>query len=353
MYVEIQRPLNVVGVVCFILPIDGTGCVRESWSLSFEHVLAMGEMTMLPGFGSVSVAALGCVSTNWHAHSLWRPAHRSSTDGTFHALKRAVDDNPLDLPICEDGEAGETMSAHVANQLDAMESAQSPIRLDNMASSEVNEWWQDRYEMSQKKMVELVRSLKYKYQALLSNEQKENQSLVEQIDRIMKDRVSENRSEGGPALQLKVPASGESLPRWSRWFLSDGASGDNGGVGLSVAQIAEGLAYAGIQLVSSHLGVGRIVVPPEKLEAYLDNPTAYIASLCNVSEAVYRNWRIHYNAPTCRAMVGGHLCTKPIKRVDSPANFVHGVSDCCADHKPQADQSSAKKQAASKPRKAS
>ncbi|GAC1033789.1 hypothetical protein thsps21_46180 [Pseudomonas sp. No.21] len=99
-------------------------------------------------------------------------------------------------------------------------------------------------------------------------------------------------------------------------------------------QILERLARLGVVFVVYHPGAGHLTIPLQDVARYQDNPLAYAASKCFVSEAQYRQWLAHYQQPTCEAALpSGERCSMPIDRVDSPSRFVAGDSNCCARHK--------------------
>ncbi len=98
-------------------------------------------------------------------------------------------------------------------------------------------------------------------------------------------------------------------------------------------QILERLARLGVVFVVYHPGAGHLTIPLQDVARYQDNPLAYAASKCFVSEAQYRQWLAHYQQPTCEAALpSGERCSMPIDRVDSPSRFVAGDSNCCARH---------------------
>ncbi|WP_263141656.1 chromosome partitioning protein ParA [Pseudomonas sp. RIT-PI-AD] len=103
---------------------------------------------------------------------------------------------------------------------------------------------------------------------------------------------------------------------------------------LSGDQILERLAKLGVVFVVYHPGAGHLTIALQDIARYQDNPLAYAAAKCFVSEAQYRQWLGHYQQPTCEAALpGGERCAMPIDRVDSPSRFVPGDSNCCARHK--------------------
>ncbi|WP_137885427.1 chromosome partitioning protein ParA [Pseudomonas sp. 2FE] len=99
-------------------------------------------------------------------------------------------------------------------------------------------------------------------------------------------------------------------------------------------QILERLTKLGVVFVVYHPGAGHLTIPLQDVARYQDNPLAYAATKCFVSQAQYLQWLAHYQQPNCEAnLSSGERCAMPIERVDSPSRFVAGDSNCCARHK--------------------
>jgi hypothetical protein len=99
-------------------------------------------------------------------------------------------------------------------------------------------------------------------------------------------------------------------------------------------QVLERLSKLGVVFVVYHPGAGHLTIPLQDIASYQDNPMAYAAAKCFVSEGQYREWLAHYQQPTCNApLSNGERCAMPIDRVDTPSRFVIGDSNCCARHK--------------------
>lgn len=99
-------------------------------------------------------------------------------------------------------------------------------------------------------------------------------------------------------------------------------------------QILERLARLGLVFVVYHPGAGHLTIPLQDIARYQDNPLAYAASKCFVSEEQYRQWLQHYQKAACDAQLSsGEACGMPIDRIDTPSRFVQGESNCCTRHK--------------------
>ena len=104
--------------------------------------------------------------------------------------------------------------------------------------------------------------------------------------------------------------------------------------GQSGEQILDRLAKLGVVFVVYHPGAGHLTIALQDIARYQDNPMAYVAAKCFVSEAQYSQWLSHYQQPSCEAKLpSGERCAIPIDRIDTPSRFTLGESNCCARHK--------------------
>lgn len=107
----------------------------------------------------------------------------------------------------------------------------------------------------------------------------------------------------------------------------------------SADQLLDKMSRNGISFVAFHPGAGHMTIPLGDMATYLDNPGAYAAERCGVSEKQYDDWLAHYTSPTCQALnERGELCGALLARVESPVDFHSGESDRCDCHQPKAPQ---------------
>lgn len=94
------------------------------------------------------------------------------------------------------------------------------------------------------------------------------------------------------------------------------------------------LSELGVIFVVYHPGAGHLTIALQDIARYQENPMAYAAAKCFVSESQYCQWLAHYQQPTCDGRLSnGERCALPIDRVDTPGRFVEGESNCCSRHK--------------------
>jgi hypothetical protein len=104
--------------------------------------------------------------------------------------------------------------------------------------------------------------------------------------------------------------------------------------GQGSEQVLARLSKLGVVFVVYHPGAGHLTIALADVARYQDNPMAYVAAKCFVSEVQYREWLAHYQNPSCSGLLpNGERCGMPLDRVDAPSRFVVGHSNCCARHK--------------------
>ncbi|MGB3623362.1 MAG: chromosome partitioning protein ParA [Ketobacter sp.] len=98
----------------------------------------------------------------------------------------------------------------------------------------------------------------------------------------------------------------------------------------------ERLEDLGISFIAFHPGAGHVSIALKDMPSYMENPIAYAANKCLVSEEHYRMWLSHYHKPECQAPLShDKVCGCRIARIDVPSQFVTGNSDRCEKHKPR------------------
>ncbi|TVP59608.1 MAG: DNA repair protein [Halomonadaceae bacterium] len=76
-------------------------------------------------------------------------------------------------------------------------------------------------------------------------------------------------------------------------------------------------------------GAGHMTLPYSDIDRYFLSPERYVAERCNVTEAQYREWLVHYESPRCQH---GGGCGEPLMRTSAPAEFRSGRDDRCEKH---------------------
>ncbi len=89
-----------------------------------------------------------------------------------------------------------------------------------------------------------------------------------------------------------------------------------------------------VSFLAYHQGAGNVKMDIASISVYLENPMAYVAEICKISEADYRTWLTHYNNPICSAHSSAKqgVCGKKLKRIEMPEQFIVGRSNRCPLH---------------------
>lgn len=101
-----------------------------------------------------------------------------------------------------------------------------------------------------------------------------------------------------------------------------------------VEKLLEKLQTLGLNFIAFHAGAGHISIQAAEITDYMQNPTAFAARKCLVTEEHYKSWLKHYENPVCQIEINGQTCAKRVIRVDVPNQFKPGVSDCNANRCP-------------------
>ncbi|MCP8466615.1 chromosome partitioning protein ParA [Pseudomonas sp. ZM23] len=164
-----------------------------------------------------------------------------------------------------------------------------------------------------------IRDVELSYRNELDQQlQHENQQFRQEAERL-REEVAQLRQQAEHARQ-----AAESLRQELATVSSRAADGS----------MLERLSALGVIFVVYHPGAGHLTLALQDVARYQENPMAFAASKCFVSEDQYRQWLAHYQQPSCEGRLSnGERCAMPIDRVETPGRFVDGDSNCCARHK--------------------
>lgn len=98
--------------------------------------------------------------------------------------------------------------------------------------------------------------------------------------------------------------------------------------------LLENLSRKGVNFVTYQPGAGHITIPYADMPKFVENPSAFTAAYCGVSEKHYQAWLKHYQTPVCTALSdAGEQCCEDVSRVVNPEQFIPGESDRCEKHR--------------------
>ncbi|WP_439858965.1 chromosome partitioning protein ParA [Pseudomonas sp. MBLB4136] len=395
-YVVINPRLLIKSAVFFYLDFDEQGAPDRGWNIPLQHLAERAGRGPDLGAGPIRLACRSQCPVSWHQMHLWDPS-LSPGQNDLLLLRDAVKRNSLGLLVEDDSpqalaperlqmasedqwyasEKGQEATARLSEKLDQehrLKTAQlikqqrlriaslSQQREEELAKLKLAGEEQNRTLLAQihgldqalRQQKALNADLKKQLAAQAADFQASREEMAEQLRSLEHHGRAESdvlRSQFEGELQAKIAAAvveykeqiairnvelayrneeearlQEELARLRQERDELASQGGE--------QILERLAKLGVVFVVYHPGAGHLTIPLQDIARYQDNPMAYAAAKCFVSETQYRQWLAHFQQPSCEAVLpSGERCAIPIDRIDSPGRFTPGDSNCCARHK--------------------
>ena len=391
-YVVINPRLQVRACVFFCLDFDVDGAADRGWNIPLQHMAERAGRGPDLGAGPIRMACRSQCPVAWHQMHLWDP-NLSPESSDLTMLRDAIARNQLGLLIEEEaarpvdpqrlhiaaeekwyGADGQPVRAARPDQAQRDKAAriihQQRLRITAMTRQHEQELAKIKFEAQTQ--LQTVREQLVRAEAALSQQQRLNATLKAQLD-AQAAQFERSREELGRKLN-ELEQNGRAANELLRSQFEAEAQAR---VNAAVAELREQLdvrdvelayrkeidlqqqarikklkqerdtyasqgadetlarlAKLGVVFVVYHPGAGHLTIALQDLARYQDNPLAYAAAKCFVSEEQYRLWLAHYEEPLCRAeLPGNQVCALPIERVETPARYIHGDSNCCSRHK--------------------
>lgn len=387
-YVEFNHQFNVVAAVFFVMEFDSRGHVDASWNLPLADMARTAAKGPDLGAGPIHLACATHCPIAYFARWLWDPDMQAKSSH-FIQIKKALKRNRLGVHFKQtdtgdDRDRGSGVSAGDVKQLQATlskqyekelrdqmaqllkdqrlqiatmnsdkDSAVKEVRLDyahklealqqqlrerELALADVQqrnvelkntidgqvqkieglrEYFEHKLQRYQHGDQDVVDTLKVQYQAEV---EAKAVAAAHELSELLKMKEVElvYRQEHEEQLQHEI----ERLKRENKELLANG--GDH---------LLENLSRKGVNFVTYQPGAGHITIPLAEMAYFSENPIAFTAAYCGVSEQHYLAWLKHYQSPICCAPVaGGESCAADIPRIVDPVQFVPGESEYCAQH---------------------
>lgn len=394
-YAVVNPRLLVKAAVFFYLDFDEDGRPDRGWNMPLQHLADRAGRGPDMGAGPIRLACRSQCPVSWHQMHLWDPSLAPGQNDLV-LLRDAVKRNQLGLLVEEDAPAVVTERLQVASEdkwyapdpdkevaeqlakkMDQEHRAktaqlikQQRLRIASLAQQHEEEL--AKFKLAAEEQVtrlraqlqgmqqalrqqeELNASLKAQLAAQADSYQRGREELTQQLQAIQRNGRTESdilRAQFEAELQAKVAAAVAdyreqvSVRDVELAYCSEletqlqaqiaRLQGERDSLASqSGDQVLERLARLGVVFVVYHPGAGHLTIALQDVARYQDNPMAYAAAKCFVSEDQYRRWLDHYQQPTCdAALANGERCAIPIDRVDTPSRFVVGESNCCSRHR--------------------
>ncbi|PAV26508.1 DNA repair protein [Tamilnaduibacter salinus] len=361
-YVQLTDQLGIEGLVFFRIYFDEEGRADGQWNVPLDRLADKGAKGPDLGDGPVRLICRSHCPEKRYTEDLWDP---DMTPGSnhFQAIRKAVADNRLRLrprkpeppsgshiPVL-DPQSEQAAKPPVSDSAERARLAQMireyRLRIRTLKSVHRDAMAEIRREHSHE--IQSLRSemqeLEQRFERLrLSNEQLK-QRLAERNEQYLGlqeqlTEASHNSAESSQASDAETVLLREQLERkqrelemrndqvvqleqerdaWARQEPADDA-------------LMRHIQDQSLFMVAYHPGVGHITLPYDDLNRYFDNPQAYAAEKCGVSEQAYRLWLAHHDDPTCQAETDNGPCGEPLMRIGQPGEFKPGVHDRCQAH---------------------
>lgn len=394
-YAVINPRLMVKAAVFFYLDFDEDGRPDRGWNLPLQHLADRSGRGPDMGAGPIRLACRSQCPVSWHQMHLWDPSLAPGQNDLV-LLRDAVKRNQLGLLVEEDAPAvaperlqvasedkwyaadpAKEVAEQLAKKMDQEHRAktaqlikQQRLRIASLAQQHEEELAKFKLaaeeqaarlraqlqgmQQALRQQEELNASLKAQLAAQADSYQRSREELAQQLQAVQRHGRTESdilRAQFEAELQAKVAAAvadyreqvsvrdvelaycSELEAQLQAQITRLQAERDSL-AGQSGDQVLERLARLGVVFVVYHPGAGHLTIALQDVARYQDNPMAYAAAKCFVSEDQYRRWLDHYQHPSCdAALASGERCAIPIDRVDTPSRFVVGESNCCSRHR--------------------
>ena len=388
-YLQISPRLTIQAAVFFTVPFTEDGQVEPSWNIPLQHLADHGHGGPDLGEGNIRLACRSVCPVAWYKDKLWDPDLQGSMT-TFDLLTSAIKRNKLGLVTQRAGSSPQARSGGALSPAPAVQHQdyQQPRfnrkyrhRIDGLRKQHAldQQTQAERFQLQREKLEteyvnrlgqgdKVIQDLKQR----LSKSRRRELQLKEALDKYesqfnkIRDRYEESLKRGSSEyaaevailreqfasdLQEKLKSQSDELGeriamRESELHyrdqqltkLRDELARMKQEVGSLMkndsGQVLQRMTDSGITFVAFHPGIEHLVLAPAEVTSYLNNPIAFVAERCGVTEERYQEWLMHYRLPVCRhKSAGGQICAQPIDKVLKPFYFRPGESDCCGEHR--------------------
>ncbi|MFT0137987.1 hypothetical protein [Alloalcanivorax xenomutans] len=379
-YCLVNGQLKVKALVLFLIGFDEDGMADTTWNIPLRHLAEHGGPGPDMGSGPIRLACRSQCPVAWHQDQLWDPSMKPGAND-FVAVRDLLRQRgpKMGLEMDEDlppPTAPPVLSEEDIPTLGAAEPDPERVRLartikelrlriHTLESGQKEEMAQLRYAQQQKeeilntqleKVLMQFKTLKSQNAAL----REQNSSLKEQLETLRRDQqeqAAQDRQQGSETERLRQQYQLELEQRLEeeRARLADELHSkemevlnrddliaqlrkDVAGLkhqqmkvnNAGGEQMLRKLESLGLSFIAFHPGAGHVSIGADQISDYMENPLAFAARKCLVTEDHYRAWLAHYENPVCQVAVGpeARACGKRVIRVDVPNQFKPGVSDC-------------------------
>lgn len=383
-YCLVDGQLHVRSLVLFTIEFDDDGMADSTWNVPLRHLAEHAEQGPDMGGGAIRLACRSQCPVAWHQDQLWDPGMKPGANdfiairdtiaergsklgleidegGVVQSVPVAEPQAPVVAPVVEDDSAQkEEERVRLARTIKELR-----LRVQTLESGHAEEVAKVRYAAQQKeeilnaqreKVMSQFKALKsqngalreqtesLKAQVLTLSENLAEQSrrsqdkgselevLTEQYKLALEQRIEEERAKLAEQIHAKeidvltrddlINQLREEIGALKKNQVKDNHEG--------AQKVLQKLEDLGLNFIAFHPGAGHISIPADQIGEYMENPVAFAARKCLVTEDHYRAWLAHYENPVCQISTGAgeQVCGKRVIRVEVPNQFKPGESDC-------------------------
>lgn len=396
-YCLVNGQLRVRSLVLFTIDFDEDGMADTTWNVPLRHLAEHAGQGPDMGAGPIRLACRSQCPVAWHQDQMWDPGMKPGAND-FIAIRDSIRERGPKMGLEMDDEMDAAAPPVVGSSAptiapEADESQKKAdqervrlariikelrLRVQTLENTQSEDAAKVRYAAQQKeeilnaqleKVMSQFKAIKsqngalreqnesLKGQLLSLNQSLEEQSrrsehqgsemevLTEQYKLALEQRLEEERakmSEQLHALEMDV-LTRDDLIGQLRGEIAEQKRNKAKDANSGAQKTLEKLEELGLSFIAFHPGAGHISIAAEQVASYMENPIAFAARKCLVTEDHYRAWLAHYESPTCQVRVGADEspCGKRVIRVEVPNQFKPGVSDCNANRCPNCRNDSA------------
>ena len=396
-YCLVNGQLRVRSLVLFTIDFDEDGMAYTTWNVPLRHLAEHAGQGPDMGAGPVRLACRSQCPVAWHQDQMWDPGMKPGAND-FIAIRDSIRERGPKMGLEMDDEMDVapppvvgTSAPTIAPETDESQKKADQervrlariikelrLRVQTLENTQSEDAAKVRYAAQQKeeilnaqleKVMGQFKAIKsqngalreqnesLKGQLLSLNQSLEEQSrrsehqgsemevLTEQYKLALEQRLEEERakmSEQLHALEMDV-LTRDDLIGQLRGEIAEQKRNKAKDANSGAQKTLEKLEELGLSFIAFHPGAGHISIAADQVASYMENPIAFAARKCLVTEDHYRAWLAHYESPTCQVPVGADEtpCGKRVIRVEVPNQFKPGVSDCNANRCPNCRNDSA------------
>jgi hypothetical protein len=304
-YVVIGPQNFAQAMVLFQLPINPRGFVESSWFLPLRRLADSASHGPNMGDGRIRLTCQSQCSISWHTQAMWEPL-----TSDFMAIRKAIRDDLMgQKPLSLEDKSDQillknfTVGGGVAN---AMSKRHSDPEVEQLKSALKTETIAYRNQLQQLQgEIERQKAITEKAQRQVGDE-----ALAQELDEIRQL----HRQEVGNVVVMK-----KRLERLQAALITAESH--------SIESFISRIDALESVLVSFHPGAGHLTISAKNMRAYAENPRAYAAEKCHVSETHYNEWLDHYNDPKCQQ------CRCEVPLIESPQDYQQQLQGYCELHR--------------------